>query len=173
MKILNKHVAVLVENFYQELEAWYPILRFREAGAKVSIVGPEKGRIYKSKLGYPICADACAKEMSPDSIDALIIPGGYAPDIMRTYPEMVLLTRQVFEKNKIVAAICHAGWMLVSANILSNKNATCYHAIKDDLINAGAHYHDQDVVCDGNLITSRKPDDLPQFCAAILSALTK
>jgi len=173
MKVLNKHVVVLVENLYQELEAWYPVLRFREAGAKVSIVGPEKGTTYKSKLGYPIIADSSAKEINADTIDALIIPGGYAPDLMRTHPEMIALTRQIFEKGKIVAAICHAGWMLVSADVLSNKNATCYRAIKDDLVNAGANYHDEAVVCDGNLITSRTPDDLPAFCEAILTALVK
>lgn len=173
MNISNKHVVILVENLYQELEVWYPILRFREAGAKVSVVGPEKGKTYKSKLGYPIVTDFSAKEINADDIDALIIPGGYAPDIMRTYPEMVVLTRQIFTKDKIVAAICHAGWMLVSADILSNKNATCYRAIKDDLVNAGAHYHDEPVVCDGNLITSRKPEDLPAFCKAILTSLLK
>lgn len=171
MKITNKHIAVLVENLYQELEVWYPVLRFREAGAKVIIVGAKKDETYKSKLGYPITADCTADEITVETLDALIIPGGYAPDIMRTHPEMIVLTKQAFEKGKIVAAICHGGWMLVSANILSGKNATCYRAIKDDIINAGAHYHDKAVVCDGNIITSRKPDDLPAFCQTILAAL--
>jgi protease I len=171
MNVSNKYIAVLVENLYQELEVWYPVLRFREAGATVTIVGAAKGKIYKSKLGYPITADCSASEINVSKLDALIIPGGYAPDIMRTHPEMVVLTRQAHEEGKIVAAICHGGWMLASADIVSDKNVTCYRAIKDDLVNAGANYHDEAVVCDGKIITSRKPEDLPVFCKAILNAL--
>ena len=102
-----------------------------------------------------------AGQVSAAEFDAVIIPGGYAPDLMRRYPDMVKLVREAFEGGKVVAAICHAGWMLVSSDVLKGKRATCLFAIKDDLVNAGATYLDQEVVVDGNLITSRMPDDLP------------
>ncbi len=103
--------------------------------------------------------------------DGIIIPGGYAPDLMRRFPPMVKLVRDAHDQGKVIGAICHAGWMLVSAGILKGKKATCFFAIRDDLINAGANYIDQDVVRDGNLITSRMPDDLPAFCREIILAL--
>lgn len=171
MSIIGKKIGVLVEDHYQELELWYPILRFREAGAEVSIIGPEAQKTYHSKLGYPAVSDLSADKVNINEFDAIIIPGGYAPDLMRTHKAMVALVRDSFQKGKVVAAICHAGWMLASANILENKKATCYSAIKDDVINAGANYIDEEVVRDGNLITSRKPDDLPAFCRTIIEAL--
>jgi protease I len=173
MSLAGKKVGVLVENSYQELELWYPILRFREAGTEVKIIGPEAKKTYTSKYGYPAIADLSADKVNPSEFDAIIIPGGYAPDVMRTHKEMVNLVRDAFNKGKVVAAICHAGWMLASAGILEGKKATCYVAIKDDVINAGAKYLDQEVVRDGNLITSRKPDDLPAFCKTIIEALNE
>ena len=118
-----------------------------------------------SRLGEP------PGQVSAADFDAVIIPGGYAPDLMRRYPDMVRLVREAFEAGVVVAAICHAGWMLVSAGVLKGKEATCFFAIKDDLVNAGAIYLDQEVVVDGNLITSRTPTDLPAFCRAIVAAL--
>ena len=171
MDLKRAKIAILVENNYQELELWYPFLRFREAGAEVSIVGPSKGQTYASKYGYPVKSDASADEVDVAQLDAVIIPGGFAPDFMRRSPSMVRLVREAFEQGKIVAAICHAGSMLVSANVLRGKQATSFFSIKDDVINAGAHYLDQEVVRDGNLITSRVPDDLPAFCREIISAL--
>ena len=166
----RKSVAILVEDLYQELEVWYPLLRFREAGLQVVVVAPER-REYTSKLGYPVLADTTMTEVSGDDFSAVIIPGGYAPDRMRRYPEMVNLVRDADRAGKIVAAICHGGWMLASAGILRDRTVTCYFAIRDDLIHAGARYVDQEVVRDGNLITARKPDDLPAFCRSILEAL--
>ncbi len=166
----RKSVAILVEDLYQELEVWYPLLRFREAGLQVVVVAPER-REYTSKLGYPVLADTTMTEVSGDDFSAVIIPGGYAPDRMRRYPEMVNLVRDADRAGKIVAAICHGGWMLASAGILRDRTVTCYFAIRDDLIHAGARYVDQEVVRDGNLITARKPDDLPAFCKSILEAL--
>lgn len=166
----RKSVAILVEDLYQELEVWYPLLRFREAGLQVVVVAPER-REYTSKLGYPVLADTTMTEVSGDDFSAVIIPGGYAPDRMRRYPEMVNLVRDADQAGKIVAAICHGGWMLASAGILRDRTVTCYFAIRDDLIHAGARYVDQEVVRDGNLITARKPDDLPAFCRSILEAL--
>jgi protease I len=171
MSTLNKKIGVLVEDNYQELELWYPVLRFREAGATVKIIGSGTSQTYKSKLGYPAAVDLNAADVNVGEFDAIIIPGGYAPDIMRTHKAMVDIVRMAYQQDKVVAAICHAGWMLASAGILKGKKATCYHAIKDDLINAGAQYSDQAVVRDGNLITSRTPDDLPMFCKSIFEAL--
>jgi protease I len=115
--------------------------------------------------------DRDASQVSADDLDAIIIPGGYAPDKMRIHPEMVSLVRDAFNKGKVVASICHGGWMLISAGILKGKKATSYVAIKDDMINAGASWEDAEVVRDGNLITSRKPEDLPAFCRSLVSAM--
>ncbi|GGI76876.1 type 1 glutamine amidotransferase domain-containing protein [Legionella impletisoli] len=172
MNLEDKSVGILIENDYQELEFWYPYLRLQEAGVSPLIIGQDK-TTYKSKLGYEVESDVAAKEVEEQLFDAIIIPGGYAPDKMRTHKAMVNLVRSNYKKGKIIAAICHASWMLVSASILSDKKVTCYHSIKDDVINAGAHYLDEPVVVDQNLITSRQPFDLPYFCKAILEALSK
>ena len=167
----GKRVAVLVADLYQELEFWYPYYRFKEAGAEVVAIGSEAGKVYKSKNGYPAKADRAASEASADQFDAVVIPGGYAPDLMRRDEHMVRFVREMHERGKIVAAICHAGWMLVSAGILQGKRATSFFSIRDDMRNAGAEWVDEPVVRDGNLITSRVPDDLPAFCRTILDAL--
>jgi len=172
VELKGKRVAVLVENLYQELEVWYPVLRMREAGAEVTTVGTG-APVYSSKLGYEVRADRSAEQVDPADFDAIVIPGGFAPDRMRLHKPMVDLVREMSRRGKIVAAICHGGWMLSSANIVRGKKVTGYIAIKDDLVNAGATYEDSEVVRDGHLITSRKPDDLPAFCRAILQALTE
>jgi protease I len=171
MGLEGKRVAVLAENMYQEMELWYPLLRLREAGAETFVVGTGSADTYKSKLGYPAQVDVVADQVGASDVDAVVIPGGYAPDLMRRYPAMVDLVSEAFKQGKVVAAICHAGWMLVSADVLRGKKATCFFAIKDDLVNAGATYVDAEVVRDGNLITSRVPSDLPAFCRAIIEAL--
>lgn len=171
MNLEGKQIAILVETLYEDLELWYPLLRFREANAEVTVIGPEQKR-YASKHGYEVEADMSAGDADPDNFDAIVIPGGYAPDHMRRHAEMVALVREAANRDKVVAAICHAGWMLCSAGILKGKRATCYFSIKDDLINAGAEYQDREVVRDGNLITSRTPADLPAFCRTIGEALT-
>jgi protease I len=117
-------------------------------------------------------ADAAMGEVRGEDFDAVIIPGGYAPDHMRRYEELVKLVRDAFRAGKVVAAICHGGWMLASADVVRDRTATCFFAIRDDLVNAGARYVDQEVARDGNLITSRKPDDLPAFCRTIIEAMT-
>jgi deglycase len=171
VELKGKRVAVLAENMYQELELWYPLLRLREAGAETFVVGTGSAKTYTSKHGYPADVDVVADQVSAADMDAVVIPGGYAPDLMRRSPAMVKLVREAFEQGKVVAAICHAGWMLASAGVLKGKRVTCVAAIKDDVINAGATYVDAEVVRDGNLITSRMPTDLPAFCRTIIEAL--
>jgi protease I len=172
MRLKGKRIAILAENLYQEMELWVPYYRFKEEGAALTIVGTGS-KSYASKMGYPVNADRSAEEVKAADFDAVIIPGGYAPDLMRRSAAMVKLVKDAFHQGKVVASICHAAWMLCSAGIVKGKTATCYHSIKDDLINAGARYVDQEVVVDGNLITSREPKDLPAFCREIIQALEK
>lgn len=171
MSLEGKRVAILVEDMYEELELWYPYYRLLEEGAEVRLVGPEAG-VYESKHGYPAKADFAADEVDSDDFDAVVVPGGYAPDRMRRYKAMLDLVRGVYAKGGLVAAICHAAWVPISAGIMKGKRATCVSAIKDDLINAGAEYLDQEVVVDGNLVTSRTPRDLPAYLPAIIRALS-
>ena len=171
MELSEARIAVLVENQYQELELWYPVLRFREEGADVRVVGPSTDEVYASKLGYPARADLTVDQLDLDSVDAIVVPGGFSPEYLRRNPAIVKKVKAADEKGLLIAAICHAGWLLASAGIVKGRDATCVPTIRDDVINAGANYKDEAVVVDGNLITSRLPNDLPQFCAAIKTAL--
>jgi protease I len=173
MNLSGKRVAILAENMYQEMELWVPYYRLKEAGAEVKVVGAGGAKSYTSKHGYPVNVDVQAEAVSAVEFDAVVVPGGYAPDMMRRHEAMVRLVREASQQGKVVAAICHAGWMLASAGILRGRKATCFFAIKDDVVNAGAEWLDREVVVDGNLITSRKPDDLPAFCREIVKALAK
>jgi deglycase len=172
-RLQGQRVAILAEDLYEDLELWYPLLRIREAGGEPVVVGPGPGRTHASKHGYQVEVDKLVGEVEAGDFDAVIIPGGYAPDRMRRHPAMVDLVRQAALNGKVVAAICHGGWMLASAEVIRGKNLTGFHAIKDDLIHAGAHYRDAEVVVDGKIITSRQPSDLPAFCRAILAALAQ
>jgi protease I len=171
MDLQGKRVAILLEQQYQELEVWYPYYRLKEAGCKVTLVAPEAGQTYPSKLGYPAKSDKSAKDVSADDFDALVIPGGFAPDFIRRSEAMIRLTSMLAEQGKPIAAICHGPWVLCSTQALKNRKATCFFAIKDDVSNAGAKYVDAEVIRDGNIITSRKPDDLPAFMQTLLQAL--
>ena len=179
MSLTGKRVAVLVEQKYEELEVWYPVYRLREAGCEVVLVGPEAGKTYPSKLGYPAVADVSAKDARADQFDAVIIPGGIAPDYIRRSESMLKLVRDLFAKGKPVAAVCHGPWVLCSVRlpqggtVLAGRKVACFHSIKDDVANAGGTYVDQEVVIDGNLITSRKPDDLPAFVGAVIEQMRK
>jgi len=172
MEAKGKQIAILVEDLYNELEFWYPFYRLKEAGAIVTVVG-NGAKEYHSKIGMPAPGGVSAETVKSADFEAVIVPGGYAPDRMRRSQAMLGLVRSCFQEGKVVAAICHAGWVLVSAGILKGKTATGVSSIKDDLVNAGAKYVDQEVVRDGNLITSRTPDDLPAFCREIIKALSK
>ena len=165
-------IAVLVEDHYQVLEVWYPYLRLREQGIDTVLVGTGK-KEYKSKEGYPAKEELSVEKADPGDFEGVIIPGGYAPDVLRRYEGINQFVKNIFSRGKMVAAICHGGWVLVSADVLRGRKATCFFAIKDDLVNAGATFQDQEVVVDGNLITSRNPYDLPTFCRAIISFLGK
>jgi protease I len=173
MLLEEKKVIVLAEDLYEDMELWYPLLRLREAGANVVVAGPEAGKEYKSKHGYPVTADVAADSVNPAEVSALIIPGGYAPDRIRRYSSMLNLVKGVHECAGIIAFICHAGWVPISAGILKGRKVTSFFAIRDDMVNAGAQWMDEEVVCDGNLISSRTPADLPAFCRAIVDALLR
>jgi protease I len=165
-----KKVAVLIEDLYQVLEVWYPYLRFREEGIHTVLVGTGK-KEYKSRDGYLAQEELSIDKAKAEDFDAVIIPGGYAPDILRRHSKVNSFVKEMHLKGKVVAAICHGGWVIISAGILKNKKVTGFYAIKDDLINAGAKFLDKEVVADGNLITSRNPYDLPAFCREILKKL--
>jgi protease I len=171
MELHGKRAAILIEQQYQELEVWYPLYRLREAGCQVTLVGPEAGVSYPSKLGYPAKSDKTAKDVKAEDFDCLVIPGGFAPDFIRRSEAMIRFTSAMAEQGKVIGAICHGPWVLCSTQALKGKQATCFFAIKDDVINAGARYSDAEVVRDGNLVTSRKPDDLPAFMRALMQAV--
>lgn len=172
MECEGKKIVILVETFYNEFEFWYPYYRLKEAGAEVTVVGSGSADTYKSKAGIPVSVDTAADTIVVADFDGVIIPGGYAPDHMRRYPAMVNLIKGFAEAGKMVAAICHAGWMLVSADIIRGRTVTSYFSIKDDLVNAGGNWVDREVVVDGLLVTSRTPDDLPAFMRAIIGVLS-
>lgn len=172
MGLSGTRVALLIEDDYQEMEAWYPYYRLTEEGADVTVVGTGAKSEYKSKLGYPMEADRAAQDVSADDFDAVVVPGGFAPDHMRLCKPMIDLVRNAHEDGKLVASICHGGWMLASAGALRGRRATGYEPIRDDVENAGGTWVDAAVVVDGNVITSRTPPDLPHFARAIVGYLS-
>jgi protease I len=165
-------IAILIADLFNESELIYPYYRVQEAGYQAVLVGAEIQE-YRSKLGLPMKADLAATDVRPEEFAGLVIPGGYAPDYLRRLAAILSLVKAFDRALKPIAAICHAGWVLISAGIINGRNVTGVMAIKDDLINAGGFYHDEAVVIDKNLITSRKPDDLPCFMKAFLEALAK
>jgi protease I len=172
MKLTGKKIAIMLDREYQELEVWYPLYRLREEGAAVTLVAPKAGQTYPSKLGYPCVSDSAAGEVSGGDFDAVVVPGGWCPDFMRRDESMIRFIQQASAARIVLAAICHGGWMLCCTDALKGKRATSFVAIRHDMINAGARWVDEECVVDGKLITSRKPDDLPAFCQAIIKALS-
>jgi protease I len=166
-----KKILIIVDDHYEDLELHYPKLRLTEAGYEVKIAGAKKGNAYKSKHGYDAKADLSFDDVSVENFDALIIPGGYAPDTLRIVPKVLEIVQFFNDQKKLIAFICHAGWVPVSAKILNGIKCTSYKTIKDDLVNAGAKWEDKEVVVDKHFISSRKPEDLPKFCEAILKFL--
>jgi len=166
-----KNVAIFVENHVHDSELWVPYYRMLEQGYSVTLVGPKADTAYMSKNGDTIKAQMSSEEAKEKEWDAVIIPGGWAPDYMRRDRSMLEIVKRTKERGGIVAGICHAQWVLISAGILRGIQATSFFSIKDDVVNAGATWVDKEVAVDGNIITSRSPKDLPAFCKAIINAL--
>jgi protease I len=170
MSLQGRTILFFAGPLYEDLELWYPRIRLEEEGARTVVAGTGE-KTYQGKRGYPLTVDAGVDEISSRDFDGLVIPGGYAPDIMRRSQKLLQLTREIYQAGKPVAFICHAGWVPISAGIVRGKRGTSVGAIKDDLVNAGMLWEDSPVVVDGNLISSRTPADLPQFCKALIAAL--
>jgi protease I len=170
MPLSGKTILFFAAAWYEDLELWYPKIRLEEEGARTVVAGLGE-TTYQGKRGYPVTVDAGVDQVEAGQFDGLVIPGGYAPDILRRSAKVLSLTREIFQAGKPVAFICHAGWVPISAGIVRGKRGTSVGAIKDDLVNAGLRWEDSPVVVDGNLISSRTPADLPHFCRALIRAL--
>jgi deglycase len=169
-----KKIAILIENLFEEMELLYPYYRLQEEGYEVHLVGTQKDTIYKGKTGdYPLKSTHSSEEVDAKDYDAVVIPGGYSPDQMRKCDATLDFVRGIDKENKPVAAICHGPWIMASCCDLKGKDITSFYSIKDDLINAGANYLDEEVVVDGNLITSRTPKDLIAWTKAIIKSIEK
>ena len=167
----DKRVLMFVDDIYEDLELWYPKLRLIEAGGHVTVAGPKAGEKYAGKHGYPCVADAAIADMEEADFQGLVIPGGFMPDKLRRDAKVLQLVRDFAAHGKLVAAICHAGWIPISAGVYRGVRMTGSPGIKDDLVNAGAIWEETPVVIDRHFVSSRKPDDLPQFCQGILQVL--
>ena len=170
MSLQSRTILFFAGPLYEDLELWYPKIRLEEEGARTMVAGTGE-KTYQGKRGYPLTVDTSVDQIEADEFDGLVIPGGYAPDIMRRSPKLLQLTREIYQAGKPVAFICHAGWVPISAGIVRGKRGTSVGAIKDDLVNAGMLWEDSPVVVDGNLISSRTPADLGPFCQAIIAGL--
>ena len=171
MSIEGKRIAIMLDEQYQEMEVWVPYYRLVEAGVKVSLVAPQANKVYPSKLGYPCTSTTAAADVHGGDFHGVIVPGGWCPDFMRRDETMIRFIQQCAEAGIVLAAICHGGWMLCCTDALRGRRATSFVAIRHDMINAGANWVDEECVVDGNIITARKPDDLPAFCKAVIQAL--
>lgn len=168
----EKKIAILIDQFFQDSEVTDPKEKLETNGFEVNIIGPNAREEYVGKKGTKIKSDKSIEEVSPDDYLGVVIPGGWAPDKMRTNEKMVKFIEKINSKNKPIAAICHGGSMLIEADIIKGRKVTSYISIRTDIINAGGRWSDKEVVVDGNLITSRTPADLPAFCAELLKALS-
>jgi len=164
-------ILCFVGDIYEDLELWYPKLRLEEEGVHVTIAGPEEGVTYAGKNGYPCKSDAAISDMEAADFHGVICPGGFMPDKLRRDPKVLELLREFDEQGKLIAAICHGGWIPISANVYGDVCVTGSPGIKDDLVNAGAIWHDAEVVVDRHHISSRRPSDLPAFAKAIVDFL--
>ncbi|MEQ8791744.1 MAG: type 1 glutamine amidotransferase domain-containing protein [Pirellulaceae bacterium] len=171
MPLTGKRLLIFVGDIYEDLELWYPKLRMMEAGAEVVVAGPEAEKAYAGKNGYPCVSDAAIDSMQAADFDGLVVPGGFMPDKLRRDEKVKQLTRDFAESGKLVAAVCHGGWIPISAGVYGGVRVTGSPGIKDDLINAGALWEDAPLVVDRHFVSSRKPDDLPEFCKGILQVL--
>jgi protease I len=171
MNLHGKQILAFTDDDFEDLEMWYPILRLREAGAKVVIAGLKANTQYVGKYGVPLVSDVSFNDVSADDYAGLYVPGGWAPDKLRRYESVLNLTRRFHESQKPIAHICHAGWVLASAGICKGYTMTSTPGIKDDLINAGAIWVDEEAVVDRNIVSGRRPPDLPAFTLAFVKLL--
>lgn len=169
----NKKILMFTGEIYEDLELWYPKYRLAEAGAVVEVAGAEVNVKYNGKNGYPHFADLPLADVQPESYDGLVVPGGFMPDKLRRDPAVLDIVRHFAQAGKLVAAICHGGWIPISAGVYSGVRVTGSPGIKDDLVNAGAIWEDNEVVVDRHFVSSRKPDDLPAFCREIIRLLAQ
>lgn len=170
---MEKKVIALVEEDFEDLELWYPVLRLQEAGIQVDLVGKEANKKYIGKYGVPAESAYAFSEIQVKDYDAILVPGGWAPDKLRRYPEVLNMIRDMDAAKKTIGQICHAGWVLISANILQGKKVTSTPGIKDDMTNAGAIWSDEPVVVDGHIVSSRRPPDLPAYMQAFIQVLNE
>jgi protease I len=173
MKLKGKKILMFVDHVFEDMELMYPKYRLIEEGAEVIIAGPKAKETYIGKHGYPCKSDAAIADMKEEDFAGLVIPGGFAPDQLRRDDNVKSLTKAFHDKSKLVAHICHAGWIPISAGVVKGIRLTSTPGIKDDLINAGATWVDEAVVVDRNHVTSRRPDDLPDFCRALIEVLLR
>ncbi|MEO2049019.1 MAG: type 1 glutamine amidotransferase domain-containing protein [Pirellulales bacterium] len=169
--LAGRRLLIFVGEIYEDLEVWYPKLRMIEAGAEVVMAGPEANYHYSGKNGYPCTSDVAIADIQTDGFDGLVVPGGFMPDKLRRDTRVLDIVRQFDAADKLIAAICHGGWIPISAGVYRDVHVTGSSGIKDDLVNAGAIWEDKPVVVDRHFVSSRKPDDLPEFCRGILKVL--
>lgn len=169
--LVGKRILCFVDDIYEDLELWYPKLRLEEEGCEVVLAGPDAGTRYAGKNGYPCVSDARIEDIDAADFDGVLCPGGFMPDKLRRSEKVKSLIREFHEAGKLVAAICHGGWMPISAGVLSGVRCTGSPGIKDDLVNAGAEFEDAEVVVDGHHVSSRRPSDLPAFARAMIEVL--
>jgi protease I len=170
-RLSGKKVAVLIEEGFEDLEFWVTVMRLREEGATVTIVGTKAGAKHHGKNALEATSDVAAKDVSADVFDAVVVPGGWAPDKLRRYEEVTSLVRKASDQGKIVGLICHAGLVGISAGIVEGHRATGSLGIKDDLVNAGATWTDEPAFRDGNLVWGRVVEDIPAFCRELVAAI--
>ena len=173
MRLKNKKVITVVAEQYNDLELWYPIYRLREEGATVDVAGEKANTVYKGQAGIPITTDYAFSDINADDYDGILVPGGWAPDKLRRYPELLDIVKKMDEAKKTIGQICHAGWVLISADVIRGRKVTSTPAIKDDMMNAGATWVDEETVVDGHIISSRRPDDLPTNTKAYADKLAE
>lgn len=169
---MRKRIAMLTEDLYEDIEFWYPYYRLKEEGHEVVVIGSGKKEVFTGKYGMPNKVDMAIGKADPKEFDGVFVPGGYAPDKMRLHPQMAEFVRRVWDGGKWVFSLCHGPWVLISAGIASGRRMTCWPTLKDDVMNAGARYLDQEVVVDGKMITSRCPNDLPTMMKEVTRALS-
>ena len=173
MKLKGKRVGVFVEEGYEDLEFWVPVMRLREEGADVVIIGTGRQAVFRGKHCLEAKPDVTAAEVSADELDALVVPGGWGPDKLRRDEHVLALVRAMEAQGKIIASICHGGWVLASAGVVRGRKATGSRGIRDDMVNAGAEWVDAPAFRDGNHVWGRVVADIPAFCRELVAALAE